>query len=209
MLKKVLITLVALVAVFLIVVATRPDTYHVERSTKVQASADLVFAEVSDFRAFQGWSPWAKRDPAMQLTVSTPSTGVGATYAWQGNKQVGKGKMTFTAVQAPTHVKERLDFLEPFASVADTTFDLKPEGGEAVAVTWSMDGKSNFMGKAMSMFMNMDKMIGKDFEEGLSNLKRVAEAKRAATPQAAAPAGEPTKVPAAAPEKPAGEPAKK
>src|SRR4051794_18747795 len=116
MIKKVLISLAVLVAVLLIVVATRPDTYHVERSTKIQAPADVIFAEVSDFRTFNEWSPWAKLDPAVQTTLSTPSGGVGASYAWQGNKKVGKGKMTFTESQAPTHVKEHLVFLEPFSS---------------------------------------------------------------------------------------------
>ena len=202
MLKKVLIGLAALVAILLVVVATRPDTYHVERSTKIQAPADLIFASVSDFKAFPEWSPWQKRDPNMKTTISTPSAGVGATYAWEGNKAVGRGKMTLTESQAPTHTKERLEFLEPYPSVADTGFDIKPEGGEAATVTWYMDGKANFMGKAMSLVMNMDKAIGKDFEEGLANLKRVAEAKKAAAPTAAAPpAAEPAKVPASAPAK--------
>jgi hypothetical protein len=199
MLKKVLLGIAALVAILLIVVATRPNTYHVERSTKIAAPADTIFAVVSDFHSFRDWSPWAKRDPAMQATISTPSSGVGAKYEWQGNKQVGKGRMTFTELQAPVHAKEKLEFLEPFPSTADTAFDIKPDGNTAT-ITWSMDGKANFVGKAFGLFMNMDKMIGKDFEEGLTNLKRVAEAKQAAT-AAAAPA-EPTKVPAAAPVKP-------
>ena len=201
MIKKVLIGIAALVAILLVVVATRPDTYHVERSTKIDAPADAIFAEVSDFQAFPAWSPWAKRDPAMKTTVSTPSAGVGATYAWEGNKQVGRGKMTLTESQTPTHTKERLEFLEPFPSVADTGFNIKPEGAGAATVTWYMDGRANFMGKAMSLVMNMDKMIGKDFEEGLANLKRVAETKRAAAPTAATPTAEPAKVPASAPVK--------
>src|SRR5678815_891982 len=137
MIKKALIAIAALVAVLLIVVATRPNTYHVERSAKIEAPADLIFAEVSDFRTLPEWSPWAKLDPAMTTTISTPSTGVGATYAWQGNKKVGKGKMTFTESQAPTHVKQRLEFIEPFTSTADADFQIKPEGGNAATVTWS------------------------------------------------------------------------
>jgi hypothetical protein len=201
----VLIGIGALVAILLVVVATRPDTYHVERSTKIAAPADAIFAEVNDFQAFPAWSPWQKRDPAIKTTISTPSAGVGATYAWEGNKQVGKGKMTLTESQAPTHTKERLEFLEPFPSVADTGFNIKPEGDSASTITWYMDGKANFMGKAMSLVMNMDQMIGKDFEEGLANLKKVVETKRAAAaaapPTAAAPAAEPAKVPASAPAK--------
>jgi Polyketide cyclase / dehydrase and lipid transport len=204
MVKKVLIALAGLVAIFLGYVATRPDTYHVERSTKIAAPADIIFAQVSDFAAFGAWSPWAKRDPAMKLTISTPSAGVGASYAWEGNKEVGKGKMTLTESQPPTLTKERLEFLEPFPSIADTGFKIKPEGAGAASVTWYMDGKSNFMGKVMSVFMNMDQMIGKDFEEGLSNLKRISEAKAAAAVTAAAPAepaAEPAKTPASAPVK--------
>jgi len=201
MIKKALIAIAALVAVLLIVVATRPNTYHVERSAKIEAPADLIFAEVSDFRTLPEWSPWAKLDPAMTTTISTPSTGVGATYAWQGNKKVGKGKMTFTESQAPTHVKQRLEFIEPFTSTADADFQIKPEGGNAATVTWSMDGKANFVAKAFGLFMSMDKTVGKSFDEGLANLKRITEAKRAAAPTAAAPA-EPAKVPASAPAKP-------
>jgi hypothetical protein len=200
MLKKVLLAVAALVAAFLVVVATRPDTYHVERSTKIAAQADTIFAMVSDFRNFRDWSPWAKRDPAMKTTLSTPSSGVGAKYEWQGNKQVGKGRMTFTESQAPVHVKEKLEFLEPFPSTADTAFDIKPDGNSST-LTWAMDGKANFVGKAFGLFMNMDKMIGKDFEEGLANLKQAAESRQAAV-TAAAPPAEPTKVPASAPAKP-------
>src|SRR5207244_13011695 len=126
---------------------------HVERCTKLAAPAEVVFAEVSDFRAFPEWSPWTKLDPAMQLTVSTPSSGVGATYAWQGNKQVGKGKITMIELQAPTHTKERLEFKEPFASMAEGGFDIKPEGAGAVTATWYMNGKANFVTKAVGLFM--------------------------------------------------------
>jgi hypothetical protein len=125
---------------------------------------------------------------------------VGASYAWQGNKEVGKGKMTFTEVKHPTRVRERLEFLEPFASTADTGFDIKPDGA-GVTLTWSMDGKNNFMGKAFGLVMDMDKMIGKDFEEGLASIKRISEAKKAEAPVAAAPATppDPAKQPAATP----------
>src|SRR5512144_3132015 len=156
--KRGLMVLALAIVAFALVVVTRPDTYHVERSTKVNAPAEAVFATVSDFRAFPEWSPWQKRDPALRPTISTPSTGVGASYAWEGNKEVGKGKMTFTEVTSPTHTREHLEFIEPFASVAETGFDIKPEGGNAVTVTWSMEGTNSFMGKAFGMFMDMDKI---------------------------------------------------
>jgi hypothetical protein len=118
----------------------------------------------------------------MHKTFSQPSAGVGASYSWEGNKQVGKGKMTITESRENERVAQKLEFLEPFPSVAQTAIDLKPAGpdSKSTKVTWSMDGKNNFVGKAFSLVMNMDKMIGKDFEEGLGSLKRISEAKKAA-----------------------------
>jgi hypothetical protein len=179
MLKKVLLVLAVLVAGLLVVVARRPDAYHVERSLEIDAPAAVIFPSVGDLRAFGEWSPWEKRDPAMKKTFSAATSGVGASYAWEGNKEVGKGKMTIVESRSPEHVADRLEFLEPFASVADTAIDLKPSG-DKTRVTWSMDGKNNFVGKAFSLVMNMDKMIGKDFEDGLASLKRVTEAKTVA-----------------------------
>ena len=184
MLKKLLIGVVVVLVAFVGFVATRPDTYHVERSAVVAAPPEAVFAALADFKTFPEWSPWAKRDPAMRTTLSSPSSGVGATYAWEGNNDVGKGKMTIVESTSPTKLRQKLEFLEPFASEADTGFEIKPEGTSS-KVTWSMDGKANFMSKAMSVFMDMDKMIGKDFEDGLANLKRVVES---AKPAAAQPA---------------------
>jgi hypothetical protein len=189
--KKVLLVLAVLVVAFLGFVATRPEAYHVERSIDVKAPPEATFATISDFRAFPQWSPWGKRDPAMKTTLSTPSSGVGATYAWEGNKDVGKGKMTMVETTPPNRVKIRLEFLEPFASTADTGFDIKSAGAGGSAVTWWMDGKNNFVGKAFSVFMNMDKMVGKDFEEGLASLKRVVESQPPPAPPAAPTAAAP------------------
>jgi uncharacterized protein YndB with AHSA1/START domain len=180
MAKKILLILAGLIAALAIVIATRPDSYHVERSADVAAPPDRVFELVGDLRAWQQWSPWEKRDPNMKKTFSTATTGVGASYAWEGNKDVGKGQMTIVESHAPQRVATRLDFIEPFQSTAQSALDLKSEGAVATRVTWSMDGKQNFMSKAFSLVMDMDKMIGKDFEEGLSTLKGIAEAKVAA-----------------------------
>jgi Polyketide cyclase / dehydrase and lipid transport len=180
MVKKILLVLALVLGALAVVVATRPDTYHVERSSRIDAPPAAVFLVVNDFREFGNWSPWAKRDPAMRTTVSDPPGGVGANYAWEGNKEVGKGRMTVTESLPPTHIRQRLEFLEPFPSTAETGFDIKPASGGGSAVTWSMDGKNNFVGKAFALFMDMDKMVGKDFDDGLSNLKRVVEAKAAA-----------------------------
>ena len=186
MVKKVLLALAVIIAGFLAFVATRPDTYHVERSTTIHAPAEVVYAMISDLKSFGEWSPWDKRDPGMQKTFSAATSGAGASYAWHGNSKVGSGKMTITEAKPPGLVRERLEFLEPFASVCDVGFDVVPAGAGEVKMTWSMDGHNTFIPKAMGVFMDMDKMIGKDFDEGLANLKRISETKAAAAPAAAA-----------------------
>ncbi|MGH7299664.1 MAG: SRPBCC family protein [Candidatus Rokuibacteriota bacterium] len=173
--KIALIVLGVAIAGFLVFVATRPDTYHVERSRKIAAPADVVFAHLDDFKAWPAWSPWEK-DPNVKKTFAGPAKGVGATYSWEGNKQVGKGKITVTRSTPPTAISYRLEFIEPFASIAAASFTLEPEGERAATVTWSMDGHNNFAGKAISVFMNMDRMIGGEFEKGLASLESISEA---------------------------------
>jgi hypothetical protein len=162
-------------------VATRPGTYHVERSTVVGATAAVVYDQLDDYASFVQWSPWEKLDPSMKKTFDGPSQGVGASYTWAGNDKVGKGKMTIVAADGKGLVEERLEFIEPFASVAQTTFRLSPDGA-GTRVTWSMDGTNNFVSKLFGLFMNMDKMIGKDFEAGLASLKTLAESRAKAPP---------------------------
>jgi hypothetical protein len=188
MLKKILIGLVIVVGGFFAFAATRPDTYKVVRTTKVQAPAPVVFEQLDDLKRHAAWSPWEKLDPSMKKTFTGPPKGVGQSYAWEGNKQVGKGAMTITESQPPVQIKYKLEFKEPFASVASTGFGLTPDGDKAVTVTWSMDGQANLMTKVMCIFTPMDKMIGPDFEKGLAQLKVVseAEAKRQAEAEAKA-----------------------
>jgi uncharacterized protein YndB with AHSA1/START domain len=189
-LKKVLVVLGIGIAGFIAFVATRPDTYHVERSQKINASADLVFAQLDDLKSWAAWSPWDKLDPSMKKTYQGPAKGVGSSYSWEGNKKVGKGKMTITEVTPPTAISYRLEFVEPFAAVSTTGFTVKPEIDKTVTTTWSMNGHNNLIGKGFALFMDMDKMVGDDFEKGLANLKTIAESeakKRADTAQAAAP----------------------
>lgn len=173
--KNVLLALLVFVLGFLVFVQTRPDTFHVERSASIAAPPDSLYAMMTDFHRWDGWSPWAKLDPAMKTDYSGPESGVGASYHWTGNDKVGEGRMTLTEVQAPSHVGIRLEFIKPFAGVSTTNFALAPDAG-GTRVTWSMDGKSNFIAKAMCIFTPMDKMIGPDFERGLGNLKREGEA---------------------------------
>jgi len=176
--SKVLLVLVVLVGGAAAYVATRPDTYHVERSTTVDAPAATVFAQINDFSVWKDWSPWEKKDPAMKRTLGSTSSGVGATYAWEGNKEVGKGKMTIVAASPGEKVAEKLEMLEPFASTADIAFTMQAESPTTTKVTWAMDGKHNFVSKAFNVVKPMDGMVGKDFEEGLASLKKVAEAKK-------------------------------
>jgi hypothetical protein len=180
MVKKILGVLAVILIGLAAYIATRPDTYHVERSIDIGAPAAVIFPSVADLKAMGEWSPWDKRDPAMKKTYSDTTSGVGASYAWEGNKQVGKGRMTITELRVPDHVADKLEFIEPFPSLAETAMDLKATGPTATHVTWSMDGKSNFIGKAFSLVMSMDKAVGGDFETGLANLKGIAEAKQAA-----------------------------
>src|SRR5204863_4538642 len=152
--------------------------YHVERSATIDAPAATVFAQINDLSVWKEWSPWEKRDPAMKRTLSANTSGVGATYAWEGNKDVGKGKMAIVDSRPGEKVAERLEFVEPFQSQADITFALKAETPTTTKVTWAMDGKHNFVSKALSVVKPMDAMVGKDFEDGLAGLKKVAEAKK-------------------------------
>jgi hypothetical protein len=178
MTKKILLVpavLAIVVVVFLEFAATRPGTYVVERSTKIAAPASVVFAQLDDFKAWGAWSPWEGKDPQMKKTYDGPARGVGATYAWQGNDQVGEGNMAITDSQPPTSLKLRLEFIKPFAAVATTAFQVAPAGEGAVTAKWSMTGTSSFMSKIFGMFSNMDTMIGGDFDKGLAALKQVSE----------------------------------
>jgi len=173
--KKIGAGLAALLVVLLLVVATRPSTYHVERSTTISAPAEAVFAQIVDFKKWDAWSPWSKLDPNMKVTYDGTQGTVGASYAWSGNDDVGTGKMTMLAIDPGKRVDIKLEFQAPWESAAKNGFTLEPLGKDT-KVTWLMDGNNDFMGKAMSLVMDMDKMIGNDFEKGLAQMKKVAEA---------------------------------
>lgn len=178
MLKKTLLGVVALLlaaaVIILAIATTKPDTFEVERERVMAAPAAAVFANLNDFRRWERWSPWEKLDANLKRTYSGAEQGVGATYAWQGNSEAGAGQMTITESTPPQRLKIRLEFTEPFASTNTTTFDLTPVGDQ-IRVTWRMVGANTFMGKVFSIFFDMDEMIGKDFERGLTALEEVSQ----------------------------------
>jgi polyketide cyclase/dehydrase/lipid transport protein len=177
MLKKLLIGLIAIVAVFAVVVALQPSEYRISRSAMVAASASDVFAQVNDFHNWQAWSPWAKLDPAAKTTFEGSPAGQGAVFAWSGNDKVGEGRMTLTESRPGKLVRIKTDFVKPFVGTSASEFAFKPEGNQT-AVTWSTSGQHNFISKAICMFMSMDKMLGGDMERGLAQMKSLAEAAR-------------------------------
>jgi len=167
MLQIILIAFAVIVIVLVIVVAMQPSEFRVARSATMSAPAPAVFAQVNDFHKWEAWNPWGKIDPAMKQTYEGAPAGVGAIYTWVGNKNVGEGRMTLTESRPSNLIRIKLEFFKPFAGTNIAEFTFKPEGNQT-AVTWSMAGKNNFMAKAIHLFMNMDKMIGGQFETGLA-----------------------------------------
>lgn len=174
MLMYILLALAAAIAVVLVLAMTKPATFSVVRSTTVNASAANLHAMINDFHAWGDWSPWEKLDPALNRTFSGAATGKGAIYEWTGNNKVGAGRMEILSEIPGAKVEIKLDFIRPFEGHNLTTFTITP-GANGTAVRWEMTGPNAFIGKVMSVFMNMDDMIGKDFEKGLANIKQAAE----------------------------------
>ncbi len=175
MLKKILLVLVALVLVFVVVVALQPSEFHVERSVAVNAAPADVFAEVNDFHKWDAWSPWAKLDPNAKVTFEGPEAGEGQVMTWAGNSEVGAGKMTLVESKPDELVKTKVDFTEPFEGTSMSQFTFAPKGDQT-EVTWSMDDEHSFIEKAMCLVMNGKKMVGEQMEKGLAQLKELAEA---------------------------------
>ncbi len=175
MLITILIALAAIFVVFVIVVALRPADFRIARSVAIAAPAHAVFAQVDDFRNWEAWSPFAKLDPAMQKSYDGAPAGVGAVYSWSGNNQAGEGRSTIVESQPNDLIRIKLEFARPFVATNTAEFAFRPEGDDTI-VTWSLIGRNSFMFKAVGLFMNMDKMCGGQFEQGLAQLKSVAEA---------------------------------
>lgn len=174
MLAKIAIVLVVVIAGVLGFAATRPDTFHVERTARIQARPEAILAFIQDFRRWGGWSPWERMDPAMKRTYSGAAQGRGAVYEWDGGRNVGAGRMEITEA-SPSRIVIALDFVRPFAGHNGATFTLTPVG-DATQVTWAMDGRNAYMAKVIHLFVNMDRMVGGHFESGLARLKTASEA---------------------------------
>lgn len=177
MVKVLVLFVFGAVAALLMYAAMKPDRFRVTRSALIPAPPARVFGLINDLSRWQGWSPWEGRDPALKRTYSGPQEGVGAAYAWAGNNKVGEGRMEIIEAVADETIVLKLDFLKPFEAHNTAAFTLQPEA-DGTRVTWTMEGPQPFMGKVMDAVMNMDRMVGKDFAQGLSNL--AAAASRAA-----------------------------
>ena len=174
MFKKIAATVAVVIVAILAYATTQPDSFRVERTIAVNAPAEKVFAQINDFKQWPNWSPWEKLDPAMKRSHSGAASGPGAAYAWEGNDKVGAGRMEILAAEAPTTIRIKLDFIKPFEGHNTAEFTIAAKDG-TTNITWAMFGPSPFIAKVMGVFFSMDRMIGKDFETGLANLKAAVE----------------------------------
>jgi len=174
MIKKLLALVAGVIAVILVLATTKPATFQVSRTATYKALPDSIWPYLDDFHNWRAWSPWERMDTSMTRTYSGAPSGVGAVYAWSGNKDVGTGQMKITAAEPASSLTIALDFLSPFEAHNTATFVLAPSG-DSTTVTWTMTGPNTYVSKLMSVFVSMDKMVGPDFEAGLANLKTVVE----------------------------------
>ena len=168
------VVLAIAIAIVLILASVKPATFRVERTAVVKAPPERVFPLIGNFHRWTGWSPWENRDPAMKRTYGGAESGEGAVYAWDGNKNVGSGRMEILEASSPSKIVIKLDFFKPFEGHNTAEFTVLSQGS-ATEVNWAMSGPAPFMHKVMQVFMNLDRMIGKDFEAGLANLKKAVE----------------------------------
>ncbi|PPE75561.1 polyketide cyclase [Solimonas fluminis] len=185
MIKKILIVVAVAIAGLLVYAATQPDTFRVERTILVKAPPERIYPLIADFRQWTRWSPYEKLDPALKRTYSGAGSGMGAIYAWDGNKDIGAGRMEIDETTPPSRIRIKLDFFRPFEARNIAEFTMTPEG-DATRLGWAMHGPANYLSKLMGTLFDMDQMIGKDFETGLGTLKSLAElpATPAENPQA-------------------------
>ncbi|MBM9575861.1 SRPBCC family protein [Leptospira sp. 201903070] len=180
MLKLILLSiaglLIVVIAILLLIASMKPDDFRYQRSISIQASPEKIFPLINDFHTWAQWSPWEKVDPSMKRTYGGPVNGVGTIYEWDGDKNIGKGRMEITNSIPSSKITIQLDFMAPFEAHNTAEFTLEKKG-DSTQVTWVMFGKNQLISKIMSIFLNMDEMIGKQFETGLNNLKTIGERK--------------------------------
>lgn len=181
MIAKILIVLAVALLLLVIFIASRPADFRIQRTTVINAPASTIFPHINDLRKMNDWSPWAKMDPNSKSSYSDPATGVGASMTWAGNKEVGEGTMTVMESHPDQKVVLRLDFLKPFQATSRSEFTIGQEGA-STRVTQTMSGKNNFFAKAVNLVIDCDKMVGGQFEKGLSNLKTTAESSASSQP---------------------------
>jgi hypothetical protein len=169
------VVIVVAIAGILLYAATKPDSFRVQRVVLINAPSDKVFPLINDIKAWTAWSPYEKKDPAMKRTYGAVTAGKGATYAWDGDKNVGQGSIEIVE-SGPRKILLKLDFLKPFEAHNMGEFVLEPKG-DSTSVTWAIYGPSPYMSKVIGTFMNIDDLIGRDFEKGLADLKAAAEKK--------------------------------
>jgi len=178
MIKKILLivgVLAVIIAAFAVFVALQPAEFRIERTATIAAPPADVFAQVNDFHKWEVWSPWAKLDPQAKVAFEGAPAGQGAVFTWSGNDDVGEGRMTLAESRPNELVRIQVAFVKPFEGGNISEFAFKPDGPQT-AVTWTMSGRNGFIGKAMCLFVDMEKMLGGDMEKGLAQMKSVAEA---------------------------------
>jgi uncharacterized protein YndB with AHSA1/START domain len=168
------VVLAIAIAIVLILAATKAETFSVQRAISVKAPAEKIFPLIDDFHQWKAWSPYENKDPAMKRSYSGAASGKGAVYGWEGNNNVGSGRMEILEASAPGKIVIKLDFFTPFEAHNTAEFTMLPQG-DATSLTWLMHGPASLKSKVMQVFINLDQMIGKDFEIGLANLKNLAE----------------------------------
>ncbi|MDH4568032.1 polyketide cyclase [Pseudomonas sp. BN414] len=175
MIKAILAIIVIAILGVLGYAAISPDHFRIERTTTIAAPPEKVFPLINDLHQWKAWSPWEKLDPALKRSYSGPKEGVGAAYAWQGNNEVGTGRMEITQSEPASKVEIKLDFQMPFEAHNTAEFNLQPQNGGSTQVTWAMYGPSPYTHRLMQVFFDMDDMVGSKFDQGLVNLKAAAE----------------------------------
>ncbi|EKO16429.1 MULTISPECIES: SRPBCC family protein [Leptospira] len=173
---SVLAVFAALVIVVVAVASTKPADFRFERTLSIKAQPEKIFTFVNDYHNWPSWSPWEKLDPGMKRSYSGASIGLGSVYEWEGNSEVGKGRMEIIESNSPSNIKMKLDFISPFEAHNTAEFTFVAKDGKT-NVTWAMYGPNAFISKLMGLFWDMDQMIGKDFETGLNNIKTIVEEK--------------------------------